>query len=317
MSPTIDTRTLVVHTGGIGDFLLFCPSLLRIREEGPVVLAGYRERLNLAVISDIATDAHHLDDIGFDSLFAESNERLRRFLGQFDRAIVWMNDDGAIRNGLERCGVPEIQIYPGLPPKDWQRHASEYYAEQLGLGNLPPFRLPIEPGDDPHDVVIHPGSGGARKNWPLDRYRELAQRLTEAGRTVEWVRGPAEEDLRLPADARLVDTSVVVSLARELGSTGLHRQRQRRDASGCSLRMPNRGDLRPDRPDDLGAARRECCRGPGPSLAGSGGRDGGYGSYGSHERVARFTLLGVEILNPGSQSRRGFQPRLLFLVRLR
>jgi ADP-heptose:LPS heptosyltransferase len=214
-----DRRTLVIHTGGIGDFLLFCPALLRLREEGPVVLAGYRERLNLAVVAGIAEDAHDLVDIDFESVFSEPNGALRRFLVPFDRAVVWMKDDGTIARSFEAYGVGDVRVFPGLPPDGWTRHASEYYAEQLGLSALPPFRLPIEPAETDHDVIIHPGSGGARKNWPMDRFVELAQRLTEDGRTVEWVRGPAEEALVLPPDARFVETPVVVSLARALAAS--------------------------------------------------------------------------------------------------
>lgn len=214
-----DRRTLVIHTGGIGDFLLFCPALLRLREEGPVVLAGYRERLNLAVVAGIAEDAHDLVDTGFESVFSEPNNALRRFLAPFDRAVVWMKDDGTIARSFEACGVGEVRVFPGLPHEGWSRHASEYYAEQLRMTDLPPFRLPVEPAETDHDVIIHPGSGGARKNWPMERFVDVAQRLTEHGRTVEWVRGPAEERFCYPPGAQFVETPVVVSLARVLAAS--------------------------------------------------------------------------------------------------
>lgn len=215
-------RTLVVHTGGIGDFLLFCPCILRLREEGPVVLAGNRQRLSLAVVAGIAEEAFDLDDIGFDSVFSEPNARLRSVLSPVERAIIWMKDDGTIRDALLNCGVKDVRIFPGLPPEGWRRHASEYYAECLGLESLPPLRLPIGAGDTPHDVLIHPGSGGARKNWPLECFAAVAERLTRAGRRVEWCVGPAEEGLRLPQDARSVETPALVSLARELAGTTVY-----------------------------------------------------------------------------------------------
>ncbi len=38
-------------------------------------------------------------------------------------------------------------------------------------------------------AVIHPFSGSARKNWPLERFRELAERLAMP---VRWCAGPEE-----------------------------------------------------------------------------------------------------------------------------
>jgi ADP-heptose:LPS heptosyltransferase len=38
-------------------------------------------------------------------------------------------------------------------------------------------------------VAIHPFSGSARKNWPLARFREVAERLAQP---VRWTAGPEE-----------------------------------------------------------------------------------------------------------------------------
>jgi len=47
-------------------------------------------------------------------------------------------------------------------------------------------------------VLIHPFSGSPRKNWPLDRYRELAARLGH----VEWCAGPEDD---FPGAVRIDD----------------------------------------------------------------------------------------------------------------
>jgi ADP-heptose:LPS heptosyltransferase len=41
-------------------------------------------------------------------------------------------------------------------------------------------------------AVIHPGSGSAVKNWPIDRFATLARLLTDRSFGVVWVLGPAE-----------------------------------------------------------------------------------------------------------------------------
>ena len=217
-------RTLVVHTGGIGDFLLFCPCLKRLAEEGPVELAGAdRDRLNLAVAAGLAASAHLLDDVDFANVFVGASARFRAFAARFDRTVVWMNDsDGHIQRAFTDAGVRHVRVFAGLPPADWERHASTYYAECLGYGDLPPLLLPFETDDFAHDVLIHPGSGGARKNWPSDRFACVAAALQQRGRHVEWIRGPAEESLVLPKGVATVETASVVTLARHLSAARLY-----------------------------------------------------------------------------------------------
>lgn len=193
-------------------------------EEGPIELAGRRQRLELAVAAGWAERAHDLDDTGFPTLFSAPSDRLRRFLETFDRAVVWMrDDDGRIRSGLEACGLRDAVVAPGLPPSNWSRHASEYYFESLGYpGPPPPFRLSIAPATVRHDVLIHPGSGGERKNWPVDRFRAVADALRGQGRQVEWIRGPAEEGLALPDAKAALPEMPLVDLATHLAAARLY-----------------------------------------------------------------------------------------------
>lgn len=216
-------RTLVVHTGGIGDFLLACPSILALGREGPVELLGRRDRLELAVAGGIADAAHGLEHAGFDSIFETPSQRLHDFLAPFQRVVVWMQDaQGEIRRGLEACGVANIEVYPGLPPADWTRHASAYYLGCLGMPEDADFKLSFAPMDAQHDVVIHPGSGSRTKNWPLDKYAALARDLESSGREVTWCLGPAEIERalgpfsRLPNSTRRIVTDSLVDLAAHL-----------------------------------------------------------------------------------------------------
>lgn len=218
-------RTLIVHTGGIGDFLLALPAIEELAKGTPVELAGYRDRLELAVAGGIAAAAHSLDAIEFHSVFDEPSSRLREFLSRFDRVIVWMRDpDHTIQHGLERCEVPRVDVFPGLPDSDWSRHASEYYAECLRVTPDPEFRLNVSPQHPPLDAVIHPGSGSPSKNWPMPRFAALASSLAAAGRTVTWCIGPAEAErahTTEPPGATLICESLV-DLAQRLITTKLY-----------------------------------------------------------------------------------------------
>ncbi len=218
-------RTLIVHTGGIGDLLLAGPSIKALGRDRPVELLGRRDRLQLAVAGGVAEAAHAFERAGFDTVFNAPSQRLRDFLAPFQRLVVWMEDaQGDIRRGLEACGVANIEIYPGLPPADWTRHASAYYLDRLGVPEGPDFKLSFAPAATKHDVVIHPGSGSGTKNWPLEKYAALAQDLESSGREVTWSLGPAElerepgEFSRIPNSARRIVTDSLVDLAAHLAA---------------------------------------------------------------------------------------------------
>lgn len=215
-------RTLVVHIGGIGDFLLSCPTLVHLGKDGPVELLGKPDRLDLAVAGGLAVAAHDGERHELHSAFHEPTPRLRELLSRFDRCILWMRDDGQVQDAVRRCGVTRVHAFPGLPPPDWPAHASRYYLECLGVHDAPPLRLAIEPSPTRHDVVIHPGSGGERKKWPPERFIALAAALTERGRSVAWCLGPAEEGAQLPGHLPVLRISALVALARELAAAHLY-----------------------------------------------------------------------------------------------
>ncbi len=223
-------RTLIVHTGGIGDFLLTCPALACLAQDGPIELLGYPERLALAVAGGLAESAHSLDHADFSSVFSAPSARLHAFLSRFQRAIVWMRDTGEIQCAFRNCGVSDVRCFPGLPPEGWEQHASVYYAQCIGCQPAPDWKLnfgrtdPDDPSNpaNPSFIVVHPGSGSARKNWPMAHFTTVAAYLGQQGHTVRWCLGPAEEPLEIPAMAERLDASSLVELALILQQAALY-----------------------------------------------------------------------------------------------
>lgn len=215
-------KTLVVHTGGIGDLILTFPALALLRNSGSVTLAGAWERVSMAKHLGAVDDAESLDRIHFDTLFSEPSSVLREFVSGFDRVVVWMKDDGVIRSRLHHCGVDRVDVFPGIPPETWTRHASDYFVECLGWTDLPERTIDFHRGQITHDILIHPGSGGQKKNWPIDRFHHLADALRAIGRDTVWIRGPAEETVSTPPNATHLPNIELTSLADELSRSRLY-----------------------------------------------------------------------------------------------
>lgn len=228
-------RTLVLHTGALGDFLLACPALRSLALRGPIELVGHPERHALAVAAGLAKRAHPLDVLGLHEVFAAPEAavkappaRLRAFLRPFNRAQIWMRDpDDLLAHVFRRAGVAVVGCAPGLPHGDWPGHACDYYLNTVGARESVPtaaFRLELGPSDTPLpqlDIVLQPGSGSPRKNWPLAHFHALSQALLSRGRRVTWLVGPAEADCAPPPGAALLQESDLVALGRALASAEL------------------------------------------------------------------------------------------------
>jgi heptosyltransferase-3 len=221
-------RLLVIHCGALGDFLLSLPALAALGGRWRVHAAGVRSRMALAVEFGVAEAALELDAVDFASVFAAPSERLRLALKGFDAALVWMRDDDRrIQAGLRAAGLEKVWCAPGLPPADWPRHVSEYYLEaarESGFCGLESISLPRlrEDSVPESDVMLHPGSGGMDKNWPMEKFAALAGLLEQSGRAVRWLRGPAEERLEYPSGVATLAPETPVGLARLLAGARLY-----------------------------------------------------------------------------------------------
>lgn len=216
-------RTLAIHTGALGDFLLACPAIARLGEAGPVVLAGSPERHALAVAAGIAERALPLDALALHEVFSgQEARRFREAVRGFDRAVVWMRDaDGRLEEAFHAAGIDNITCAAGLPHSDWQGHAAAYYCASAGVPENPDFRLKVPPVEG-LDVVIAPGSGGAKKNWPIENFHALAEAVERRGRQVTWLLGPAEDAFTLPNEAETLRSPPLTALAGQLAAARLY-----------------------------------------------------------------------------------------------
>jgi ADP-heptose:LPS heptosyltransferase len=181
-------RRLILRPGAIGDFLVSLPALEFLKAdytevwttEPNVPLVRFAGKVESLVASGI-------DSIGLPS-YTPNPVTMRR-LSEFDSIVSWY---GTQREEFREAmnGLPVV--FHAALPKEGFEHAVDFYLRQVGAppGAVP--RLPLPPcamADQPF-VIVHPFSGGRKKNWPLERFREAAAAL---GVPVQWTAGPEEE----------------------------------------------------------------------------------------------------------------------------
>jgi heptosyltransferase III len=186
-------RRLIIRPGAIGDCLLALPAMEFLRADYTEVWAASQ---NLPLIR-FADRVRSIASTGLD--LAGLPGRDAPALSGFDSIVSWYGTNRPeFRAAVE--GLP-FRFLPALPPADSKMHAADFFLRQVADGcaqpAIPHLDCPVIRGDG---IAIHPFSGGARKNWPLDRFRELASRL---GGRVRWIAGP--EDPPLPEAERCDD----------------------------------------------------------------------------------------------------------------
>jgi heptosyltransferase-2 len=232
----------IIHTGAVGDLVQALPAFAAVREAYPsagVTFIGRPERGALARAAGACDACIDLETSGlWRALAGDPCGPCPAWLADADLVLDFLTKGTfAERHGKGR----RVVTVDPLPPDGAARPAAVYVAEQvrtaLGLTPREDARpeIPLDAatvaaarealaarGVTAPFVAIHPGSGSVRKNWPMERFETLAERMrAETGRAVAWLAGPAEAERgTVPAggetalaDLSLVDVAAVCALA--------------------------------------------------------------------------------------------------------
>jgi lipopolysaccharide heptosyltransferase III len=181
-------RRLLIRPGGIGDCILSLPAL-------ECLTAGYTEVWVPTPVAPLIRFADRVESIaatGIDRMGlpgldppAALIERLR----SFDSIVSWYGANREdFRGQIRHLRLP-FQFLEALPPAGESAHAADFFLRQAGCNGVAVPRIDCPRAERENVAVIHPFSGGRSKNWPLDRFRELAKRLPLP---VRWCAGPEE-----------------------------------------------------------------------------------------------------------------------------
>lgn len=207
-------RILVIRGGAIGDFILTLPAIGLLRESFPeahIEILGYRHIVELAVgrhYADASRSIEYGPLAGFFNPHSELDPDLADWFASFHQVVSYLFDpDGFFVGNLRRAGVRNL--ITGNPKIGDHAHAAAQLAEPLQKLALfldrPAARF--YPGDADRaqarewlgefvpEVAIHPGSGGPRKNWPVDRWLALARHFLDRGCPLLIVGGESDGEL--------------------------------------------------------------------------------------------------------------------------
>jgi heptosyltransferase III len=180
-------KRLIIRPGAIGDTILALPAMEWLSRGQRAEVWAPSQSLPLIRFAErtVSIAATGLDLAGVGN--GPPPGRLMDRLEQFEEIYSWYGTGRPeFREVME--GLP-FRYLPALPKAGGEVHAADFFAKQVGapLPSIPRILCAEEREDW---VAIQPFSASAKKNWPLERFRELAGQLDAP---VRWCVGPEEK----------------------------------------------------------------------------------------------------------------------------
>lgn len=210
-------RLLVIRGGAIGDFILTLPAIGALRQALPqsyIEVLGSPRRAILAQHPDYADqimDVERLDLYRLFSRHVSASERLVSYLGSFEAIFAYSPrpNEAFAAHVRQYCPGHVVTWSPdppaGLhvtdhllrPVRDFRQHPYDptprVHLSAAALEAAECFwraaQLP-----DTGVIVLHPGSGGAHKVWPLPGWQQVMRWVANQGIPCIVLCGPAEQD---------------------------------------------------------------------------------------------------------------------------
>jgi heptosyltransferase-3 len=190
-----DVRRLVIRPGAIGDLIVSLPALECLRSD---YLEVWVATANVPLVR-FANRVRGISTTSIDLLgVTEPPRQLLDALRGFDSIVSWYGANRPeFRDLTQTLNLP-FTFFRALPEEGSGLHATDFYLDQVRtIANCESDGIPriAHAARSGNFAVIHPFSGSARKNWPLEKFRSVARNL-ERLMPVHWCSGP--EDPPLP-----------------------------------------------------------------------------------------------------------------------
>jgi heptosyltransferase-3 len=210
-------RLLAIRPGGVGDCLLSFPAIESLRSRcdylevwvpsAIVPLVHFADRVR--AISSTGLDMMGIPGVPIDA-------GLKRILHGFDAIVSWY---GANREEFQEATREfPFEFHSSLPPDDCAVHACDFFCAQLKSATGMTPSIPVDRAKRRHFVAIHPFSGSAKKNWPLEWFDMISQSI---GIDVEWCATP-EQSGQMGSRRPLLAVADLATVARWLSEARVY-----------------------------------------------------------------------------------------------
>lgn len=198
-------KALIFHQGALGDVVLTFPAISALRRNFSTVDGICQGQIGqLAVHLGIFDRFWAIESSVTASLFAGTPDaRAAALVSGYDLMILFSNSE-TLASAVRKATTGEVYMIPSRPPVGEPVHVADYLirscAERgildktrgLEIRKRAPRRTKEKAAPT---VLIHPGSGSERKNWPVDHFLKLAEMLNRKGFVTEFILGPADGKL--------------------------------------------------------------------------------------------------------------------------
>jgi ADP-heptose:LPS heptosyltransferase len=199
----------LLHGGALGDLVLTLRLAAALQQRfAPTHLTLYA-RVDLSSLGDAVCDVdafRSFDGTGLHTMFHETSEpdaSCIAELSRFDLIVNCLADADAPISRRFRHHLPgRIESISTVPRDTLQGHVSQQWLDDLAaaglklpVDTLPRIVLRSDQEKQPGRVaLLHPGSGGKEKCWPIERFAQLADKLRQNQIRPYFLIGPVEMD---------------------------------------------------------------------------------------------------------------------------
>ena len=213
------SRILVIRPGALGDAILTLPALQALAARYPasqIEVMGNLSVLEWLPGRSVVTSVSSFDRADLGALFLSDSEPpalLRGYLDAFDVVVSYATGpEQVFARTLSRLARGRVVSCDTRAVANLATHMSDYLQQPLReLGVTPGAQgtLLRPTAQDEREaaqwwtsqgldgcwvLAIHPGSGSAAKNWPLQRFVEVARALSRRQNVrILWLTGAADE----------------------------------------------------------------------------------------------------------------------------